>query len=890
MSSSSVPPSIRPRSEDRALRADVRFLAAALGRVVERLAGRACFEAVESLRKKSRARRRHAPNAPTLQALLAEVDALPLETAAVVARAFTLFFLLINTAEQVHRVRRRRAHAAQGEDTRAATLRGALEQLRAAGTSADAAAESLSRIEIRPVLTAHPTESTRRTSLDLQARVADALLARHSATPHEQTMLEASIEAEVEMLWLTGEVRSDRPSVLDEVSTMLWYLEDRLLPAAAHLDIALEDAFAAVFGERRDVVSPMRLGSWVGGDRDGNPNVTPETTIASCRRAAHTVLGYYVREIGALVQRVSISARLAPPSATLLASIERDKAALPAVWSANEKRNGEEPLRMKLTFVRARLELTRARIAVRDAHAREAAPAAMAYARAEDFAADLALVSHELDAMGASRTRRAYLDALAQTVRTCGFHGYRLDVRNESGAPEEDVRGALRAMAAVQDELGEAAANTYIVSMTHNAQHLLSVLERAHAEGLVDLDASPPVSRLDVVPLFETYDDLVHAPGIMRELLQNARWQRHLAARGKKQEVMIGYSDSAKDVGILSAAWTLYRAQEELAQVFAEAGVPLTLFHGQGGTVGRGGGSPVFRALMALPPKTIGGAMKITEQGEVISQKFGLPALAERSLEVLVAGTLTAMHTDWREQAPAGASHRYGAVMDALSNAARTAFKKRVYDDPKLFQQFLEVTPVRELAHVHFGSRPTYRPNATGTIVGIRAIPWQFGWTQIRLMLPAWLGVGSALGAMIDDARDGGLETLREMATTWPFFDDFLAKVEMVCKKADLEVAQAYVDTLGGDRALFDELAAELALTVKCVLRIRGADDLLLDNAVLRSSIALRNPYVDPLNLLQMSLMRKQRALPENDPARAAIERVLGTTLNGVAQGLRNTG
>jgi phosphoenolpyruvate carboxylase len=341
---------------------------------------------------------------------------------------------------------------------------------------------------------------------------------------------------------------------------------------------------------------------------------------------------------------------------------------------------------------------------------------------------------------------------------------------------------------------------------------------------------------------------------------------------------MLGYSDSAKDAGVLPAAWALYRAQERLAEIADRHGVGLVLFHGQGGTVGRGGGSPVYRALTALPPGTMRGRIKITEQGEVISQKFGLLAIAERSLEVLVVGALMAF-VGSGEVEP-----RFREVMERLAALALPAYRSRVHESDELFRLFLECTPVRELAMVHYGSRPAYRDKGAGTMAGIRAIPWTFGWTQMRLTLSSWLGVGTALATVA--AEPGGLDVLREMAQRWPFFDDLLGKIEMVCAKSDLEVARLYVERLGGDAVLFDELAAEFDRTVQTVLAIRQAPWLLGDNPVLQASIVLRNPYVDPLSLLQVHLLATKRAGIPDD----ALDRALASTLNGVAQGLRNTG
>ena len=447
-------------------------------------------------------------------------------------------------------------------------------------------------------------------------------------------------------------------------------------------------------------------------------------------------------------------------------------------------------------------------------------------------------------------------------------------------------------MRAIQDEVGGAAASTYIVSRTRSADDLLRVLLLAREAGLVDLAREPPLSRIDVVPLFETLEDLEHAPLVVRSLLDDPMWQRHLAARGRHQEVMLGYSDSAKDAGLLTSAWALYRVQEEVARACAGAGVSWTLFHGRGGTVGRGGGSPVARALTALPPGTVHGGIKITEQGEIVSQNFGLPSLAERSLELMLSGVLLHRFEDWRDGLRPGEEAQFREMMDRLAGEALPRYRAVVSGSGAgdLFRLFLETTPVRELADVRFGSRPAYRALEGETMEGIRAIPWVFGWTQTRLMLPGWLGVGTALDAVGGDS--GGLALLRRMAQAWPFFDDLLAKIEMVCAKADLAIARMYVRELGGasDLALFDQLEDEFRRTVSALLRIRESDYLMRDNPMLQTAIGLRNPYVDPLSLLQVTLLERKRHAAPDDPALGSVGAGLASTLNGIAQGLRNTG
>ena len=910
------PPVARP--QDGPLRQDVRWLAATLGRVVGRLAGEETFRAVEELRRACRARRLGVTGAPDLDALLARTRSLAPETARLTARAFTVFFILINAAEQAHRVRRSRQ-----DDLTAAqrgSVRWSLRRLREAGRGAEEVARALASLDVRPVLTAHPTESARRTILDLQARLAEGLLTRDGAPEPQRRAIDRHLEGEVELLWLTEEIRRDRPSVMDEVSNALWYLEDRLLEAASRVRERLVEAFEDEFGRGLGAapVTPLTLGSWVGGDRDGNPFVTAEITLAAARRARRAVLDHYAKALADLAARLSVSERLATVAPELRASLERDRDDLPAVWEQNRRRNADEPLRLKVSFMRARVG---------------ADPPG--YGTPQELERDLTLLANALDTMGAAHARRALVEPLLAQVRAHGFHGFRLDLREDAAvhtralhdltaavglgeldgaalrrelagrrplhashvtlaAPTDRALEVFRVMRAIQDEIGGAAASTYIVSRTRSADDLLRVLLLAREGGLVDLSREPALSRVDIVPLFETLEDLGHAPAVVRSLLDDPIWRRQLEARGRHQEVMLGYSDSAKDAGLLPSAWALYRVQEEVARACAEAGVSWTLFHGRGGTVGRGGGSPVARALTALPPGTVHGGIKITEQGEIVSQNFGLPSIAERSLELMLGGVLLHRFEDWRSELEPGEEARFREVMDRLAAQALPPYRALVYGSPDLFKLFLETTPVRELAHVRFGSRPAYRGGGSGeqTMEEIRAIPWVFGWTQTRLMLPGWLGVGTALEAVA--AEPGGLAVLRRMATAWPFFDDLLGKLEMVCAKADMAIARMYVHELGGDLALFDRLDAEFQRTVAALLRIRESDYLMRDNPMLQTAIGLRNPYVDPLSLLQVTLLQRSHAAPPgasaDDPAVAAVSAGLAATLNGIAQGLRNTG
>lgn len=878
------------RPEDLPLHEDVRNLGAALGRVIQRIEGEEAFQVVDGLRRSCRARRRGKPHAQNLDQLIEGASKLSLEIAGVTARAFTLFFLLINTAEQVHRVRRKREYMKEEDEMpQPASALWTMERLKTLGFTADQVADALNDLEVRPVLTAHPTESTRRTLLALQARVADLLLARSQKSGLQQKRdVDEALDAEVELLWLTSEVRRDRPSVGDEVSTVLWYFETRLLDASISARRAMMEAFEQAFSispiESR-VAPAIRLGTWVGGDRDGNPFVTPETSIAAARRASYAILGRYQEIVSDLVRRISLSARIAPVPQELEKSIQHDRSLLPKIWDANNKRNADEPIRLKLTFIAARLDATRRLVAARDAGNADARDSS-AYANSDDLIRDLELIRAALSAAKATITEMNFIEPMLAMVRTHQFHGLMMDLRDH--VESDKVLETLRAGKQIQDEIGEKAACTYIVSMAHSAEDLKKIVRIGTEAGLIDLDATPPRSSLDVVPLFETLDDLTNAPAVMQSLLSDTTYRKQLDARRSKQEVMIGYSDSNKDAGILASSWALYRAQELLSPIFDQAGVKLRIFHGRGGSVGRGGGSPVYRALAALPPGTVNGDIKITEQGEIISQQFGLLPIAERTFEVTLSGVLLQELTDWRDSVSDSDAQVFRDAMQRLSDISHDVYKRIAHDDPRVFEMFETASPIEELASARFGSRPSYRPGGGSGITGIRAIPWVFGWTQNRLMLPGWLGVGTSLQQFCSEP--GGLELLQRMAKTWPFFGDLLARIDMVCAKADVEITEEYVNHLGGDKSLLQSLVGEFELTIAMVLRIREAKELLSDNEVLKTAIALRNPYVDALSVIQISQLVNKRALPEKDSGREEIESILATTVSGIAQGLRNTG
>lgn len=909
--------------QDDPLVQDIAWLTECLRNVLRHFEGEAAATAVRDFGAACRDRRHGVAGAPSLAELLERVRGMELELVGTTVRAFTLYCMLVNTAEQVDRIRRRR----NSDHISAGTLEHTLAELAAEGHDAKAVRARMSELEVRPVLTAHPTEATRKTLLALQARIADALLAREHAARDERQMHEVAIEAEVELLWLTGEVVRKRPSVRHEVSTALWYLEDRLLDAGSALDEVIERSFEKVFKEPLGCNPRIPIGSWVAGDRDGNRFVTPAETLSAARRSASTLVRYYLQRVTELMERLSLSETIARAPDALWPSLDRDRGDLPETWASKGRWHDDEPLRLKLAYMRERLARTLRQFEGREADHAVQVPGA--YADADPFLADLRLVQRTLENGRAHLSASRLVTPLIDHVEVCGFAGLLLDVRQHAqvhtqtldamtehaklapldseglrrellgrrpllhasvtlgGEIVDRTREVFRTMATIQAESGEKGANTYIISMTKSADDLLRVLLLGREAGLVDLGADTPVSKIDVVPLFETGADLEAAPRVMKSLFEDEAYARQMRARGHEQEVMIGYSDSGKDIGILPAAWSLYRAQEQMTAVAREAGIALTLFHGLGGTVGRGGGSPVVRALGALPPGTIQTGIKITEQGEVISQKYGMLQLAERSLEIVFGGALAASLRDWRTNVKPEAIERFAQMMDALAEVNTAKYRRLVHEGDRLFEMFLHTTPVRELAHVHFGSRPVYRDKASEKMAGIRAIPWTFGWTQIRLMLPVWLGLGTALETAC--AQPGGLATLQEMTRTWPFFDDLLAKVEMIMAKADLEIARLYVEELGGDIELFEDLQAEFDRTCRALLQIRQRN-VLLDDERLAMMLAIRDPSIDALSLFQVHLLATKRTIAEHDPRYPAVSAALGTTLSGVAQGLRNTG
>lgn len=847
--------SAAPSSPDARLRRDVRLLGEVLGHVLVEQEGRELLDEEERIRTLAR-EARATGSADRRAALRDAVASLDAEREGLVLRAFSVYFQLVNLAEQHHRLRRRREYEAEQRVPRE-SLAEAVSRLEQAGVGRDELHEAAARVSLELVLTAHPTEATRRTVLAAHLRLSRLLaqLDDPSLTPARRTRVEEALAEEVTLLWQTDEVRSRRPHVVDEIRHGLWFFEQSLLRVA---ELVLADYRRLVPG----APAPFRFGTWIGGDLDGNPSAGAQTIAEALEEARTLALTTYAAEVREFAQAIGISSKLVSASDELHASIASDEQALPEYTAQLGDRNLDEPYRRKLSFIWKRLR-------------NGLDGSGPGYASARDLAADLSVLDRSLRAHDARRVADGRLASLRRRVELFGFHLGKLDVRvhaEELRERSERLDSVLHAVAHARERHGPEAVDTLIVSGTSSATDVLAAVDLAVAHGL----------ELSVVPLFETIDALRVAPEIVDRLLDDERFARSVVARGSRLEVMVGYSDSGKDGGYLAANWEIFQAQRALAALAAHRGIELTVFHGRGGSAGRGGG-PTHAAILAQPPGQPPGRLKLTEQGETISFKYGLPGLAYRNLEAAVAATLLSA-----VPAATGAEpdEESVALLDALSASSLRVYRALVHEDdafPAFFHQF---TPLDELALFEIGSRPARRPAAGQELAALRAIPWVFAWTQNRCLLPAWYGCGTAFDAA--DARE-----LRRLYRAWPFFRALVQNLEMTLAKSSLEIAEGYLDLVepgpGRDR-LFAAIASEHERTVESVLAIVEARELLDRQPVVQRSIRLRNPYVDPMNAIQIELLRRYRDPDLSPDERERVRRPLLRSIAGIAAALRNTG
>jgi len=931
--------------KDHPLFQDIRYLGRLLGDVLREQEGDAVFDVVETIRQTAVRFRREDDNA-AVQTLDKKLRSLSPEQTVSVVRAFSYFSHLANIAEDRHRNRRHRIHALAGSAAQPGTIAYALERLVEAGAAATPVLQQFfNDALIVPVLTAHPTEVQRKSILDAEHDVARLLAERdQQLTDRERAHNEAMLRARVTSLWQTRMLRDSRLTVADEIENALSYYRATFLEEIPALYTDIEEALKEHGLEAR--LPPFfQMGSWIGGDRDGNPNVTAETLEHAIARQAEVIFEHYLEQVHKLGAELSVS--------NLLAGASDELKALAEISPDRSPHRTDEPYRRALIgmYTRlaasARVRLGEGSVPLRSA-GRGAAPIrATPYDDASEFVRDLHVLIDSLAAHHGAPLAAPRLAPLARAAEVFGFHLASIDLRQSSDIHEAVIAellkragvhddyaalseseklevllaelaqprplrlpyaeysdlvkselGVLEQARVTREKFGARAVRNYIISHTETVSDLVEVMLLQKETGLLQGrlgDANDPArAALMVIPLFETIPDLRNAPHIMRDLLALPGVDSIIEHQGNEQEVMLGYSDSNKDGGFLTSNWELYRAELALVSLFNERGITLRLFHGRGGTVGRGGG-PTYQAILSQPPGTVDGQIRLTEQGEVIASKFGNPEIGRRNLETVVAATLEASllpHGTAPAELPV-----FESTMQQLSDAAMASYRALVYETPGFKEYFFESTPISEIAELNIGSRPASRKlqdPKQRKIEDLRAIPWGFSWGQCRLLLTGWYGFGTAVSAYLDDApsdaeRGRRLAQLKKMHKTWPFFSTLLSNMDMVLAKTDLAVASRYA-ALVTDKKLrkhvFERIVAEWERTSKVLSEITGKSERLAENPLLARSIKNRFPYLDPLNHLQVELLKRYRAGDTN----ARVRRGIHLSINGIAAGLRNTG
>ena len=903
------------------MREDIRLLGAILGDTVREQNGDEVFALVERARVESfRVRRSEIERAEVARMF----EGIDIHKAIPVIRAFSHFALLANVAEDIHRERRRAIHVAAGDPPQDSSLAATYLKLDAAALDAATVAEALAGALVSPVITAHPTETRRRTVFDTQHRITQLmrLHARGHIHTDEGRGIELELRRRVLTLWQTALIRLSRLQISDEIAVGLRYYQTAFFEVMPKVNAQVRHALRSRWPDADLLPEPiLQPGSWIGGDRDGNPNVTADVVRLATGSAAYTALGHYAAELTALEQELSMSARLVAVTDELAALTEHC-----------DEHPADEPYRRAVCVIRARLTATAAEILDRQ-------PANLLdlglppYATPGEMRADLDTVDASLRANGSALLADDRLARLREAVHVFGFHLSGLDMRQNSDVHEEVVAELLawagvhpdysslsedervnilaaelstrRPLIGDRDELsdlarkelaiisaaahavaiyGSPAVPNYVISMCRSVSDLLEAAILLKECGLLDASDAELHCPIGIVPLFETIDDLRRGASILEAALDLPIYRAIVRARGDSQEVMLGYSDSNKDGGYLTANWALYRAELDLVESSRKMGIRLRLFHGRGGTVGRGGG-PSYQAILAQPPGAVNGSLRLTEQGEVIAAKYAEPQMAQRNLETLLAATLESTLLDIEGLGDA-AGPAY-EILDELADRAQRAYTELVHETPGFVDYFLQSTPVSEIGSMNIGSRPTSR-KPTSSIADLRAIPWVLAWSQSRVMLPGWYGTGSAVESWIADG-DGRVELLRDLYQRWPFFQTVLSNMAQVLAKTDLGLAARYAELVKDEalrRRVFDKIAAEHQRSINAHKLITGQDDLLADNPALARSVFNRFPYLEPLNHLQVELLRRYRS-GDNDEL---VQRGILLTMNGLASALRNSG
>ncbi len=884
-------------SENTDLRNDVRRLADLLGQTLVRQEGEQLLTLVESVRLAGRA-----GGQDEILNKLTDQQTISL------VRAFSNFFNLANVAEQVNRSK---VLAAEHKSSGSWLSRAVDNILLAQKNSKDFDEKDLQlwldNFSVRPVFTAHPTEAARRSVLSKMTTIAQLL-----ETPESKVQTQRLAES-IDLLWQTDELRLGRPEPLDEAINSIYYLDELLIESVPDVLAEFASEVKRLGIDLSLTARPLSFGTWIGGDRDGNPHITADVTKATIRlQNAHFTRTAF-KHLDELRQALSVSTKLAGVSAELEKSVAKDLQLLPEIEDRYRRINVEEPYRLKATAIRHKLAITQARHTNGTPHI-----AGRSYLDTAELLADFEIMRSSLLAHNGELIANGLLERITRAISAFGITHATMDIREHSDAhhhlisnlfgssssavinkellsekipdtkgvdePSSKCLNTFTAIAELITEYGSEVIESYIISMTKSANDVLAAVLIGKLVGLVSLTDKKPYAKIGFVPLLETVAELRTADKILDELLSNPSYRKIVKLRGDTQEVMLGYSDSNKDAGITTSQWEIHKAQRKLRDVAIKHGVRLRLFHGRGGSVGRGGG-PTYDALIALPWGSIDGHIKMTEQGEVISDKYGLPALAKENLELTLAAALEATVLNRKPRQPIDDLNSWNSCMDLISENAFSAYRNLV-DQPDLPAYFYASTPVEQLGNLFLGSRPSKRADSSTGLESLRAIPWVFGWTQSRQIVPGWYGVGSGLKA----AREAGkTDLLKTLLKDWHFFRTFISNVEMTLAKTDLEIAARYVTTLVDPslHKIFDQIKDEFELTVKELLLLTNKSEVLGNQPILARTLQVRDTYLAPLQLLQISLLKRVRTQKDIDPL---LSRALLLTINGVAAGLRNTG
>jgi phosphoenolpyruvate carboxylase len=931
----------QPSAQDKQLRSRVKLFGNILGQILHEHAGSKAFAAVEALRKGHIALRKQ-EDPKKRQRLLKLVAKLDAESLVHVVRAFSIYFALVNIAEEAYEHKLRRREVRKGGVLWRGSFDASLRELHEQGISAAQLEELLSQLQYIPVMTAHPTEAKRRTIMEALRRifVTSERLNDTRIGKIEKAEINTELQRNIQILFKTNEVRVHRPGVLAEVKNGLYYFRECLFQAVPTTYRYLEKAINRTYGSDANadpiaVPSFIHFGSWTGGDRDGNPNVKPETTAKTLRLQAREVMCEYARRLNQLGKTLTQSIQLCEPMPAFLATLEKDVARFPDVFAQNPNRYIQEPYRRKLGImlyrVRANLDAVRARMegqAVKNPHG---------YANEQQFLQDLYQIRDSLCTHGDAIVADGELQDLIRLVETFGFFLAQLDIRQESTVHTDTVTELLdqlhgidyraldeaerintlaqlvagvspptvdktpladmsretlevfEVMTAMRTEISPQAFGNYVISMTHSASHVMEVMYLAWLNGLAGRRGETWFCHLRISPLFETIEDLIHIEPVMSQLLDNPTYLNLLRASGNLQEVMLGYSDSCKDGGILASAWSLYQAQTRITRLTRSRGVRCRLFHGRGGTIGRGGG-PTHEAILSQPAGTVEGAIKFTEQGEVLSYKYSNAETAVNELGMGVTGLMKASLGLIQDVPPD--PPEFLEIMAQLAQSGEHAYRDLTDRTDGFLDYFYEATPVTEIGLLNIGSRPSHRKKSDRSKSSVRAIAWVFGWAQSRHTLPAWYGVGTALYDVCPNFQNC-TQKMQEMYQRWPFFRALLSNMQMALEKADMGIARDYAELCENPQyreQVYNKIRDEYEKTVTRVLQVSQLDYLLQETPRLALSLTRRNPYLDPLNLIQLTLLQRFRDESLTETERERWLDPLLRSINAIAAGMRNTG